>query len=836
MIEKLKSSVEKKFGQKITCQKDCKLLSISISESTKEYISPATIRRLFGFLQTNSNPSRVTFDILSRYIGFTDWEHFIASSHESIGDNDNKDNSWKRVLKKSRKFTSETLEVLKLKSGIQFRKAIERQFANERLAFFLESEYSSTALIGPGGYGKSTSLIKWVEKRLNDKRNENDIIIVTQALDFNSLANSEVYLEDWLFRQVGLPSDYNFLPDLKSKVNNPLGKFIIIIDGLDETNLQGSKLEKVYAAIADLSLNFSSEKWFKLIISTRFYTWNRLKTFIVNEEKWFHTKPQSFSIDNANLPLFTPDEIQKILDNTININYPKRTLIDELSIELRETLTYPYFLQLFVSVYHPENEYLLNDQIEIFKEFLKKQVYNANYSEEKSDIINKILELSEYGINPNAVKKNSLKEIYPIHLKLAGNYFAAYEDLISFGIIAEENIENKFGSHIKVVKFSNSNLFEILIAKSLLEKDEDISITFLKEVEKKYSNSELLGHIITRLYQFAYKSRVLKPLISFFDLNELTLTEVLSTPQIAITLRKDEYLRKHLLPVYASNPLARKYFYVDFPDINNITGSFSTSVDYYLKHFDTEEEEINAYILHLYSAILSLDEGKIERFYDKLKGFKPNKNFSISIIGKWYASKYIYQYFLKNEISSRKVLEEALEFLKVNRKAAGYRYGDFESTFYCSLLLTNQYQFLIDFVKQDKLIESNSMNEINNTFKLFQHTSNLLSGLQIELSDIIEIDQILSQQNPLDSHLNKILGLTLKAAFYLNNNEMASSYSSFRNATELSNLAGLKIVEVKLMKNLANVLLRLGEKAKSAECHSFAEQLIYKTGFKYELF
>ena len=79
-----------------------------------------------------------------------------------------------------------------MKSGILFGKAIERQFANERLAFFITSEYISTAFIGPGGYGKSTCLLKWIDKWVNDKRNENDIVIIIQALDFNSFANSEV--------------------------------------------------------------------------------------------------------------------------------------------------------------------------------------------------------------------------------------------------------------------------------------------------------------------------------------------------------------------------------------------------------------------------------------------------------------------------------------------------------------------------------------------------------------------------------------------------------------------------------------------------------------------
>jgi len=264
-------------------------------------------------------------------------------------------------------------------------------------------------------------------------------------------------------RQLGLSADYNFLSNIKSEKTSPPGRFIIIIDGLDESNLQGSKLEKVYAALANLSLCYSSTNWFKIIISTRYYAWSKFKPFIENSEKWFQVEPESFSSDGANMPLLTSIEIQKILDNTINSSYARRTLIDELSLELKETLSYPYFLQLFVNIFHPENEYLLNDQIEIFREFLNNQVYNANFSEEKIDIINTILNLSDYGLNPDAAKKNALKEVYPIHLKLAGNYFAAYEDLISFGIITEDDIENKFGGHSKIIRFADSNLFEILI-------------------------------------------------------------------------------------------------------------------------------------------------------------------------------------------------------------------------------------------------------------------------------------------------------------------------------------------------------------------------------------
>lgn len=834
MIERLKISVEKKFGKKIACQKDCKTLSSSILSVSGEYLSPATLRRLFGFLLTNSNPSRVTHDILCRYIGVANWECFIENNRETVSNQDRIVETWSRVLEKSRKISRNTFENIKRKSGISFNKTIDRQFAGERLTSFLESDYNSTALIGPGGYGKSTLLANWYEKNSSKKNYSNDIILFIQAITLTSFASSEAYFEDWLMRQLGLSPDYNFLRSLLSSNFTPPGRFILIIDALDESNLYGSRLEKEFSSIAEFSLKFSSAHWFKLIISTRHYAWSKFKPFIENGEKWYGTEPKAFSPDGANLPLLTSDEIQKILDNTINTKYLRRTLANEFPLELTETLAYPYFLQLFIDVYHPENEYLLNDQIEIFREFLKKQVYNAQYSEEKIDILHKLLELSDYGLNPYNVKKNTLKDIYPIHLKHAGNYFEAYEDLISFGIVVEDDIENKYGGQSKTVRIANRNLFEILLVKNYLEKAEDITFELFESVARKYDEHELLPQLITRLFQFAYKDRILKPLRSFFDLSLNSLTFVLSNPRIAITLRKDEYMRKNLLPIYASIPIARKYFFEDYPDFNNLTGSFSISLEYYHKHYETTEEENIAFIFNIYSGFLSLDEGRIERFFAQMKEFKPNSDYSSSISGIWFACKVLYVSLI-GKSSADSTLNEALDFLRKLRSSNTYKHGSFESTFYTALVIVNRYDILAEVTREDEIIEKKGLGIYNNELKLFRYYSWLNSGKQIDLKDIVEVDLILSQLNPMNSYMYQILGQVLKAVYYFGNNEMTKAYESYRNSTELSNLAGYRIIEVKLMKNLSSALLKLGEKTKSIECSNFAEHLIQKTGFNYEL-
>lgn len=832
MIEKLRNSVEKTFGKKIICQKDCKLLSNNILETTREYLSPATLRRIFGLLLTNSNPSRVTLDILSRYIGLRDWEHFIDNNRVSSNSHNNMIDTWDRVLEKSKKISISTLDHIKRKSGISFNKTIHRQFADERMNFFIKSEYNSTALIGPGGFGKSTLLANWYEKNSTKKNFSTNIILFLQAISLYSFANSEAYFEDWLLHQLGLSPDYNFLRGILGSGVNPPGKFILIIDALDESSLHGAKMEKVYSSLADFSLKFSTAGWLKIIISARYYTWTKFKPFIENNEKWFCIQPISFSAEEANMPLLTSDEIQKILDNTINSKFSKRTLAEEFSLELKETLSYPFFLQLFIDVFHPENEYLLSDQIEIYREFLNKQVYNAQYSEEKIDILNKILELSDYGLLPDEVKKNVLKEIYPIHLKLAGNYFRAYEDLISFGIIIEEDIENKYGGYSKIIKISNRNLFEILLTKAYLEKENIITISLFKKVAKKYATNEILPNLIIRLYQFAYKDRVVEPLKSFFELDINILNTVLALPNIAITLRKDEYLRKILIPIYTKNNIARKYLFEDYPDINNITGSFSFSLSHYSKNSSNPVEIFYSNIYNVYAGFFALDDGRIERFYRQMEEFPQGNNFNPTIIGMWFACKCMYHILIKNE-DPKLVLDQALDHLYGLQKNSNYEYGSFEIPFYNALIITNQHSILAKLTKADELAESKKTIPLSKELRIYRLYSKLTLGTKLDLKDFIEIDLILSLLNPMYNYSLQILGQLLKASYYLNSNEMTKAYDCYRNSTELSNIAGYRILEVKLMKNLSRILLQLGENSKSIECSKLAEHLTRKTNFHF---
>jgi hypothetical protein len=75
----LKSLVEFTFGKQILSLNDCVSLSESIFDKVKISISTDTLRRLFGLIDTKSQPSLFTLETLSKYVGFGGYYDFINS-------------------------------------------------------------------------------------------------------------------------------------------------------------------------------------------------------------------------------------------------------------------------------------------------------------------------------------------------------------------------------------------------------------------------------------------------------------------------------------------------------------------------------------------------------------------------------------------------------------------------------------------------------------------------------------------------------------------------------------------------------------------------------------
>ncbi len=75
----LQSLVSFVFGKKILNSTDCTELSQSIFEKVKSAISSDTLRRFFDLIETKTQPSLFTMEILSKYVGFAGYYDFVDS-------------------------------------------------------------------------------------------------------------------------------------------------------------------------------------------------------------------------------------------------------------------------------------------------------------------------------------------------------------------------------------------------------------------------------------------------------------------------------------------------------------------------------------------------------------------------------------------------------------------------------------------------------------------------------------------------------------------------------------------------------------------------------------
>ena len=85
-IDALREAIETTVGKRIQTPKDFDFLSQLIEERCGEHMSVSTLKRVWGYVASNSMPRRSTLNILAQLIGKKDWDDFCASENNSGAD------------------------------------------------------------------------------------------------------------------------------------------------------------------------------------------------------------------------------------------------------------------------------------------------------------------------------------------------------------------------------------------------------------------------------------------------------------------------------------------------------------------------------------------------------------------------------------------------------------------------------------------------------------------------------------------------------------------------------------------------------------------------------
>lgn len=840
MVDTLKLKVEETFGKKISTQKDCTSLSFKILEETGEIVSQSTIRRFWGLLKSNSQTSKKTIESLCLYCGYKSWDDFIRQNSKKTATEIFNEKLWTTSAKRCADETANTLEIIKRRCGIGFDQAIERQFTADRLDLFLRSAYTATAFIGPGGFGKSTMLAKWIEKELEKNTDDDKIYLLLNGTKLETSIGFGSDFKHWLLHRITGNSNIS-ISELIGK-DQTRKKAVVVIDGLDEIRLSDTKLQSLFSQIVNLVEELSGTG-FKLILTARNATWENYFLPIFNREKyeeksWLGIHNSNLSHNLTNIPPLSRVEIQRILNHTVNAIQEKKILVEDMEISLRLTLAYPYYLQLFINTGGWDKANASLGSLDLMNEFLKSQIYNSPLADEKLDIINAILSLQDYGQKPNLAPKNEIKKLFPINLKTAGKYYDAYQDLLSFGVIDEEIVESKFKTLSTAVTFANDNLRCALILRAIIEENNGVNYSLFEKIDRTYTNIETKSQLISLLFNDAYRSRNTSALKPFFNLKYETLRAAIAHGQIGQALRKDQYMQNQLIPEYARNQLAQELLFENYVDLDYLTISYSSMLKEYLKNRNDSEARIFGYSLLALSSIYQLDRPKSDLYLNEVKKLNPQIGMKPATIARWLGAQMLHEYLAEGEIK-KELLDSIPVFQKIAHKISPdyvqWGKAEFEINIALILLIAKEYALAGEVLKSGKnffhCFSNESAIEIPSEYIILQVISEWGQTRNLSIESAMSIENLLESIQGPDSIIPKVLAYTVVGTFYFYQNKSEKFNSYFQSALELVTFNQNKMWEVKLLKVLASLLKLLEENRSAEQCEIYAKGLSENSGF-----
>ena len=103
-IKCLRSDLEQRVGQQLQSPADFQLLIQQIWEKNHAVLSLSTIKRLWGYVDSNGAPRLSTLNTLAQFLGFTDWNAYLVALEQRGGT-------------ESAMFTGEGIQTSELKKG-----------------------------------------------------------------------------------------------------------------------------------------------------------------------------------------------------------------------------------------------------------------------------------------------------------------------------------------------------------------------------------------------------------------------------------------------------------------------------------------------------------------------------------------------------------------------------------------------------------------------------------------------------------------------------------------------------------------------------------------------
>lgn len=820
MLDELKKRVEQELGEEVKTVKDCQALSESIADRCGARLSDSTIRRIWGKLPSPRKPSISTLDLLSQFAGFDSWSDFhqkvdVADGVAEMSVDTN--SLWHSGKAYADKLSCNTASLIFKKSGIVSKTVVFRQCVDDQISALLDSSYMATGIIAPGGYGKSLGVASWVDRNIQKKSFKSHIVYFLTGAQVDGAYTHAIPIDRWLSSTL-FKTTSNVFEDPSFWANR---SFVLIVDALDEIDSTQSKAVTFVSKIVEFISKYSSIcKQIKVVITTRTSVWGRCLVQEITSNSsaadlWMGLSSGTFESDTTNLPLLNHNELQEALDNFINKkSRDRRLLVEQLSFMLRETISHPYMLKLFVSIYSKTSLKLQNYN-DVIDEFISREIAHAKYADECLDILNFMLEQQQYGRNLMPIRKNELKSCYPIHLRKGGNYFAAYEHLLAYSILSEETFANQFKNLIVQVDFSHSNLRDLLITRYIVEANGGVTHELFLKVDNEYADSDLRIRLINNLFSIAYSENNFEAIKDFFQLPQSICGEKEVLKFIIHQFRNDKPILLLLVKEYCKYSFANNFLISTYFDFDNLNTSYCKLLRFILDSASNSNEKVYCLSGLAISSAQFFDIEEFEKYSALLRDLDIDSScctYSILLWAMWR----IYDVHIGGDASMYEALDKDLERAELLfcEKSSSSSFALF--AFYLEMvphLLLFKNEVLADRVF-DRLEAHPMRKELAKDTKL----TTLFDLYRIDLYSMKKKYQMLSPMHSYcleqqinafsssQSYFNRVSGYVLLASSCLHQDDKQRFMYYYQTALEICSNANLKLLEVSKIKQLACIL------------------------------
>jgi hypothetical protein len=502
-------------------------------------------------------------------------------------------------------------------------------------------------------------------------------------------------LTHWLASQMGLDPGDNFKEYFALHPLERKGKMVLVIDSIDQITDRANKFNELMESLLTLIALNDETPWFKIILSMRCATWSKLQLLGSNspliKSQWYHVGFHTHAKTFINVPLLSYQERTDILLNIIKqskiLSKIENVRKQIVSHDLYEYISMPIYFESYIKKL-ASSEANITTPVELLIDLHKTYIANGKYAEEKQRIIDNFLNFIEYDLESMHVRKKDLVET--IESRFAEK---AYEELVSIGIISEENHYNKFGTQTTYVTVEYPFFFSYLIAVKVLVYLEKPSILNYKyflwvnidqSLKKMGFRWLIFFAFYLKDYELIFKLKyIIKELEEKNEEYSIRdnpfINDMINT--IGICLRLDSEARNFLMERFASDTLWQQYYFESFLDHDHITSYYGEAVSIYSLYKRDTKGIIYSHVIQLlrFTLTLNFERARIHlEILDSIDPYIAMKEpyaFAISIA---FKTMYFHIFYKKIPDSCFDILLHMVDELPVS--IGNYRFAIFAST------------------------------------------------------------------------------------------------------------------------------------------------------------